>query len=200
MQGCTSFWQAEPSGHLYESFKVLLIHVCQLWSITFSSFQQTRRALADRAEFSPVWVPLSSNKNPEPVMADNQRVLKVACDRSLISCNDVKDPGLRVGGGCIYICLPDLLRKTSMCSSLFQFNFKVKADILAYSKSFEAHHPRSAELRVSACTPHKAKISFQRCRFQICLGSWASGDQDVWKNQETRKKVWGFHCRGEGWM
>lgn len=161
MQGCTSFWQAEPSGHLYESFKVLLIHVCQPWSITFSSFQQTSRALADRAESSSVWAPLSSNKNPEADMAGNQRVLKVVCARSLNLCNDVKDPGLRVGGGCNLHLSPDLLRKTSMCSSLFHFNFKAKADILAYSKSFEAHHPRSAKLRVSACTPIKQRSLFK---------------------------------------
>lgn len=129
-------------------------------------------------------------------------------------CADVHGPGPRVAGGCKLEPSSDLVWKTAMCSSLFQFGFKVKAEILAYSKSFEAHHPGSAKITEHA--HHEAKISLQRCRsatfFQICLGSWAlwrsgcgkisktataSWEKDV---QVDFDQVWDFHYRGEGWM
>lgn len=102
------------------------------------------------------------------------------CDPSLILCNDVNDPGLRFGVGCNLHLSPDLLRKTSMCSSLFQFNFKAKADILAYSKSFEAHHPRSAKLRVSACTPIKQRSLFK-----------GVGSKSVWDLGPLKIRIYG---------
>lgn len=78
-------------------------------------------------------------------------------------------------------------QETAMCSSLFQFSFKVKAEILAYSKSFEAHHPGSAKITEHA--HHEAKISLQRCRsatfFKSVWDLGPSDDQDVWKNQEN---------------
>lgn len=81
--------------------------------------------------------------------------------------------------------------QTTTCSSLSLFSFNIKAEILAYSKSFEAHHPGSVKLRVSARTPPKQRSLFKGVHlifFQICLGSWASEDQDVWKFGKCEKR------------
>lgn len=51
MPPCTSFGQAAPLGHLNESLKVPLIHVCRLWSITVL---HQPRGSAERASWCPV--------------------------------------------------------------------------------------------------------------------------------------------------
>lgn len=81
-----------------------------------------------------------------------------------------------------------------MCSSLSLFNFKIKAEILAHSKSFEAHPPGSVKLRVSARTPLKQRSFFKGAhliRFPnlfAILGLWRSGrmeNQEMWKRSEV---------------
>lgn len=155
---------------------MLLIHVCQLWTITLpsisadwtSSFQQ-----------NSVTFGFFCGLQQTPS-------LRGCAETQLRSTStDVHGLGLRVGGGWKLELPPNLVRKTAMCSSLFQLSFS--AEIVEYSTSFEAHQPGSAKITEHA--HHEAKNSLQRCRSATFVKSvWDLGlseDQDVWKNHEN---------------